>query len=259
MAFFAHWNIREQLYSTDSYLGYFGKELIDGSAASGDSLQDIILLVVLGVSVLIGVFASQLAGETWESVTNEIELEKQKKDALQKDNEGDKKVVESLFGFDLPLWVVGAQISLNDAEIRVEKMIETEYVAQVWNCTDDSPPPVEMDPSKLTNSPETEGKGMGFDIAGNISDGFVLSPLLLKAFLKYSDPLYDDSNKEIDLKDFRVMNADEKMTQNDPEISSKGAVLALAKDDDLEQALQMLKDSVRSRLNQINENLMKLQ
>merc|ERR1712232_25712 len=43
-------------YLLDSYLGYFGKNLIDGS--SGEESQDIILFVVLGLSILIGVFAS---------------------------------------------------------------------------------------------------------------------------------------------------------------------------------------------------------
>lgn len=48
-------------YLLDSYLGYFGKTVIDGSAAADPSgMQDILLLVALGVSVLIGVFASQV-------------------------------------------------------------------------------------------------------------------------------------------------------------------------------------------------------
>ena len=59
----------------DSYLGVFGKQLVDGTAGES-SMQDFLLLVALGVSVLIGVFASQLANETWDSINEEIEAEK---------------------------------------------------------------------------------------------------------------------------------------------------------------------------------------
>ena len=62
-------------YLLDSYLGVFGKTIVDGTAGSS-STEDVLLLVALGISVMIGVFASQLAAETWESVTAEIEAEK---------------------------------------------------------------------------------------------------------------------------------------------------------------------------------------
>ena len=241
---------------SDSYLGYFGKELIDGSASNGDSLKDIILLVVLGVSVLIGVFASQLAGETWESVTNEIEIEKQKRQAMEKED-GDKEVIESLFGFDLPLWIVGAQVSLNRAEARIEHMIETEYAAKVWNCTDDNPPPVAKNPSLYKNSPEIEGKDKGFDIAENISDGFVLSPLLFKAFLKYSDPLYDESKEEIELEELYSRDSSD-IDITESTTTSNGDIPSKNKDDDLQKSLQILQDNVRSKLLQIQDDLLKL-
>lgn len=47
-------------YLLDSYLGYFGKTIVDGTVADASGTQDVILLVALGVSVLIGVFASQV-------------------------------------------------------------------------------------------------------------------------------------------------------------------------------------------------------
>ncbi|ACI65870.1 predicted protein, partial [Phaeodactylum tricornutum CCAP 1055/1] len=57
-------------YLLDSYLGYFGKSLVDGTADQ-NGWQDTLLLAALGFSVLIGVFASQLASETWDSVLEE--------------------------------------------------------------------------------------------------------------------------------------------------------------------------------------------
>ena len=184
----------------DSYLGYFGKEVIEGTAADASGLQDIILLVVLGVSVLIGVFASQLAGETWESVNDEIEAEKLKKaeEATNSEDEVDDGLVRYVFGIDLPEWVVGAQIGIKEAEVRVESMIQNEYKARVWNCTDDNPPSFTMDPSKLRDSPEVSEAYRGFDVVAAICDGFVLSPLLIKTYFKYGDPLYDEA-KDIDL------------------------------------------------------------
>ena len=61
-------------YLLDSYLGVFGKSLVDGSAATSES-NDLVLLAALGIAVLIGVFASQLANETFESITAEVENE----------------------------------------------------------------------------------------------------------------------------------------------------------------------------------------
>ena len=60
----------------DSYLKVFGKEIVDGTVDQGGGLQDFILLVILGVSVMIRVFALQLAGETWKSVREEVKAEK---------------------------------------------------------------------------------------------------------------------------------------------------------------------------------------
>lgn len=180
-----------------SYLGVFGKELVDGTAdnASG-SLQDILLLVALGVSVLIGVFASQLANETWESINEEVEKAK----AAKGENKEDE-VMRNFMGMDLPQWVIGFQLSLKAADKRVNHMIEEEYAGKVWNYTKEE---LEVrtdviDPATLPNSPEILGEGKGFDFASSICDGLVLSPCLLGAYLKYADPLFDES-KELEEK-----------------------------------------------------------
>mmetsp|Transcript_37551 Transcript_37551/g.78661 ORF Transcript_37551/g.78661 Transcript_37551/m.78661 type:complete len:572 (+) Transcript_37551:27-1742(+) len=177
-------------YLLDSYIGVFGKEIVDGNAKSGGT-EDALLLIALGVSVLIGVFASQLANETWESINEEVEIEKAEKTAAEGDDEKDD-VMRELMGIGLPQWVVGFQLSLQAADKRVNTMIEDEYHAQVWNYTKEELAMSNdiMDPAKQPNSPEILGMNSGFDFGASICDGLVLSPALLGAYLTYSDPLY---------------------------------------------------------------------
>mmetsp|Transcript_37585 Transcript_37585/g.69541 ORF Transcript_37585/g.69541 Transcript_37585/m.69541 type:complete len:525 (+) Transcript_37585:2-1576(+) len=177
-------------YLLDSYIGVFGKEIVDGNAKSGGT-EDALLLIALGVSVLIGVFASQLANETWESINEEVEIEKAEKAAAEGDDEKDD-VMRELMGIGLPQWVVGFQLSLQAADKRVNTMIEDEYHAQVWNYTKEELAMSNdiMDPAKQPNSPEILGMNSGFDFGASICDGLVLSPALLGAYLTYSDPLY---------------------------------------------------------------------
>ena len=178
-------------YLLDSYLGVFGKQVVDGTLDSGGGLQDVILLVVLGVSVLIGVFASQLAAETWDAVKEEVEAEQKEKEGSEEDEE--ESITRSVFGIDLPDWIIGMQIALSQGEERVEQMIETEFKAAVWNYTDAEPISDALDPANYLDSPERTGKDLGFDFVASIADGFMLSPSLFKAYLKYSDPFFNDT------------------------------------------------------------------
>lgn len=61
-------------YLLDSYLGVFSKQLLDGETL--DDSKDLILLVGLGALVLVGVFANDLAGESWELVQQEMKVAK---------------------------------------------------------------------------------------------------------------------------------------------------------------------------------------
>ena len=55
------------------YLGIFSKQIIDGeSAISTDGSKDLLLLVGLGALVLVGVFATQLANESFDRVRQEV-------------------------------------------------------------------------------------------------------------------------------------------------------------------------------------------
>jgi uncharacterized membrane protein YdjX (TVP38/TMEM64 family) len=173
-------------YMLDSYLGYFGKTVLDGSAGSDPmNIQDVILLVALGLSVLIGVFASQLAGETWDTVREEVQAEK--------DREGKELVARQVAGISLPEWLVDWQIQWGMAEERMQELVDVEYVSQVWNYTKPELIPQARNPALKPESPEVQDFAKGFDWTGNIMDGLVLSPVLLSAFSKYADPLYDSA------------------------------------------------------------------
>ena len=182
-------------YLLDSYLGVFGKQIVDGDASvSGGGMEDALLLIALGVSVLIGVFASQLANETWDSINREIEIEKAEKKRAA-DDEDDGAVVREVMGVGLPQWMIGFQLSLSEASGRVNAMIEDEYRAKVWNYTMEeieSPSNDIADPASRPGSPEIAGANTGFDFGASVCEGLVLSPALFGAYLRYADPLYVD-------------------------------------------------------------------
>ena len=149
-------------YLLDSYLGFFGKEVIEQSAAgaetaTGAGYQDFLLLGALGVSVLIGVFASQLASETWDSVLEEIEEEK--KNTSEDDGEdANDGVVREMFGWTLPQRVVGFQLQLKAANSRIDRLVVEEFEAKVWNYTIEEVPQ-ELDPASLPTSAEKKEVG----------------------------------------------------------------------------------------------------
>jgi uncharacterized membrane protein YdjX (TVP38/TMEM64 family) len=186
-------------YLLDSYLGVFGKQIVDGTA-SGGMLDDALLLVALGFSVLIGVFASQLANETWDSINEEIEIDKAEKSARGKDDEGDDFVMREFMGMKLPQWIIGFQFALAEADKRVNALIEDEYHAKVWNYTREEVESVSndiIDPATQPNSPEVFGANKGFDFGASLCDGLVLSPALFSAYLKYADPLYVEDSQTL--------------------------------------------------------------
>jgi uncharacterized membrane protein YdjX (TVP38/TMEM64 family) len=184
-------------YLLDAYLGYFGKTLVDGTAGQDGGLQDYILIAVLGVSVLIGVFASQLASETWDAV-----LEEQKEDASKNDNDKKDDVVTEIFGQKLPPWMVGFQYTIQQADERMTNLVYDEYDAKFWNVTESQPlfgKPVSTtgawdnrNPALKATSPEVVDRYKGIDMGASICDGLMLSPILFNSFLQIADPLFDE-------------------------------------------------------------------
>lgn len=184
-------------YLLDSYLGYFGKEVVQGTSDQG-GMQDFLLLTALGVSILIGVFASQLAAETWDSVLEEVEAEKKAKAAVGDIVEEEDGVVREILGMELPEWAVGFQLSLKASDQRISEIVLEEFEAKVWNYTsaEEGKAPAELDPANFAGSPELEFVNRGIDLGQAVCDGIVLSPVLFTAFLKYADPLYKEEGDE---------------------------------------------------------------
>ena len=247
-------------YLLDSYLGYFGKQIVDGSAADASGLQDIILLVALGLSVLIGVFASQLAGETWDSVLEEVEVEKRGKEGNEEEDDG---IVRSFLNIDLPEWLVGFQIALAMADDRIHSLIYDEYDAKVWNYTKDERIPSELDPALTPTSPEVAGANKGFDFGASICDGLVLSPALFQAYLLYSDPLLDEEKERAERnkpRDFLFEEAKDPVGSNVVIMSSEQPLSSQVQlEDDTEEALlnklDALREITRERLNKLNAKI----
>jgi len=262
-------------YFLDSYLGYFGMQLVEGddfnkvmtSSASSSLLspgtvpnpssildaptlmdtttissitptatttssitndlfqisqtdmQDFILLFALGASVLIGTFASQLAGDTWESIQKEIQIDKDAKKQAAIRERGfnntstydEDAIIRKFLGFPFPDWVIGMQIAYQEANQRINTMIQTEYSAKVWNYTSDSIIPSTLDPAQYLDSPEkSTNLQQGFNFVPSFMDGLALSPCLIQAFFKYSDPQY---NQTIDPDLMPTLNFDDTNVQ----------------------------------------------
>jgi uncharacterized membrane protein YdjX (TVP38/TMEM64 family) len=227
-------------YLLDSYLGYFGKSLVDGTAGDPGGVQDNLLLVALGFSVLIGVFASQLAGETWDSVLEEQEAEK---NALGEEEDTDDGIMREVFGIELPEWIVGFQVSLQIADERMDKLILQEYDARVWNYTSSegsNPVPRELNPAFAPNSPEIVGAFKGIDFGASVCDGLVTSPALFKYGLTFADPFFDEEefNKDRLLISTRASDSSFEI--------QKGELL---------NVLQRIRDKAVERLGAIDERL----
>ena len=240
-------------YLLDSYLGYFGKSLIDGSAANDGGLQDVILLVALGISVLVGVFATQLASETWDSVLDEVEEdERLKKEEAEENGEIDDGIVREVFGITVPDWIVGFQLALQEADERMNGILLQEVNAEVWNYTDskgNNPVPRELNPAFDPSSPEIVGSYGGINFGPSICDGLVLSPMMFSAFLKYADPLYtgeddgDDDNQG-------------SMNKSSSSTTRKQKPAAVSTDEILDE-LSQLRQKTQERIKELDERLEK--
>jgi hypothetical protein len=196
--------------------------VVDGSVGDEVGYQDVILLLALGLSVLIGVFASQLAGETWEAVLKEVELERKAKLESLASSEGaaeSKDTIATMMdilgvrsqvvdGMPLPEWLVDWQINWGMAEERMMELINVEQKARVWNYTitetttaqsansdfsDSQSLPRALNPALQPNAPEVTEVGQGVDLGQSIVEGMVLTPALFSTFLKVADPLYSDA------------------------------------------------------------------
>jgi uncharacterized membrane protein YdjX (TVP38/TMEM64 family) len=112
-------------YLIDSYVGCFSKQLLDGN--SMDSAKDTILLVGIGVLVLIGVFATELAGDSWERVQEEVAADERRR----------REAGEELGGAGARdgAWVLGPFNSTAAQSWALERVPSStkDEIAQVWD------------------------------------------------------------------------------------------------------------------------------
>lgn len=233
-------------YLLDSYLGYFGKSLVDGTADQ-NGWQDTLLLAALGFSVLIGVFASQLASETWDSVLEEVEAEKMKKngtDVLKEDEDEDIK--REMFGVKLPESMISFQVNMKKADMTMNAILVEEYEAKLWNCTksDDLAAP---DPSFYASSPEVIDRNKGLDLGSDIWNSIVLTPILFGAFAKYADPLYNEQD------DTDLIERAKQREINSPALPQRDAV-----EKALLKRVDKLKSRAEKRIQVLEEKLQQL-
>mmetsp|Transcript_4385 Transcript_4385/g.5065 ORF Transcript_4385/g.5065 Transcript_4385/m.5065 type:complete len:560 (+) Transcript_4385:20-1699(+) len=241
-------------YLLDSYLGYFGKTVMDGSAATDPvGMQDIILLFAVGFSVLIGVFASQLASETWDIVLKEVEEEEKLKNLDYEE----ELVTRNIAGLDLPEFMVDWQVQWGMAEERILNLADVEIEARVWNCTESDSIPRAHDPALDPNSPEVRDSGKGFDFGANTIDGFVLSPVLFLIFTEFADPLYvpKPDQEKGDLKERRkFIELDTKRVKEreSPMLEVSEAVNVLLERENLLKRVSTLKTQTQRRLDRLD-------
>ena len=236
-------------YLVGFYLGYFGKSVVDGTAANDGGIQDILLLVALGFSVLIGVFASQLAGETWDAILAEEESEKNADGEGEEDEKNDG-IVREVFGIELPLWMVGFQLSLQEADERMNTLIVQEIDAKVWNYTSSqgsNPIPREINPAFAPTSPEIVGSYKGIKVAESLCDGLVLSPNMFSYFLKVADPLFDEET-------FHEENSPEKSDLLSANAEAPQISAQITKGDLLNR-LQVIRDKTVNRRDELEKRI----
>lgn len=195
----------------------------------------------------------------------EVEAEKKAKQ-LEDGVEVEEKdgIVREVFGRQLPVALVGFQLSLADSNDRIGDFIEAEFDAQVWNYTKaEGGPPREVNPALAPDSPEVAEVGKGFDFGKSICDGIVLSPCLFSAVLKYADPLFnevmemEERKNRPPKKDWSLVAVTPVAATSGVDLEDKGLGTAsiLSKDAELLYKLADLRTRTRQRLEKLEDKL----
>lgn len=158
-------------YLLDSYLGFYGKEVLDGFAGYG-TVEDFILLVALLASVLVGLFTSQLAAESWNVVS--AEMEEARKNKSTNDD----------FQLQPPSWFIESKLLFQETKRNADDMIEIEYETLHQNDIAGSIVRKVGDLDLAKNDSSVARRNW----LKEIFSALVLPQALVEAFLKYSDP-----------------------------------------------------------------------
>ena len=161
-------------YFLDSYLGYYGEQLIVG----GDSGNDFVIVGVLAVTTLVGVFASQIATTMWTNVMEEME------NNAEEESDGDEEEEEDIFvGLKVKLLEVGfirnIATKIGAASDRLMSVVEEEIEAARRGETIEGDDVVPNFVAKVENAN---------DLLEMTTESLVLSPLLWKVFFEQLEP-----------------------------------------------------------------------
>ena len=123
-----------------------------------------IVAISAALVTVIGIFASQLAGDSWDSIKAEVQADKRRNRHRKMQGKGGCKVITSLFGYKLPDGLITDQVEMKQAGSSMEELIEAEYM----------------------NMAAVESQSTG---KATLYEHRVLIPALLNAFFTYSDPV----------------------------------------------------------------------
>ncbi|KOO24394.1 hypothetical protein Ctob_008225 [Chrysochromulina tobinii] len=114
-------------YLLDAYLGVLSKQILDG--ASLDDSKDVLLLVGLGALVLVGVFATELANESWDLA--EVKADQAERERLEAEGVAGALVVEADERWNGMLGPLNTS-SVLDAVVGIVPNTARDELAEVW-------------------------------------------------------------------------------------------------------------------------------
>ena len=109
-------------YFLDSYLGIFGKSIIDND----DSQNDWVLVAVLGIVILVGTLAADVASRTWDEIQREVG---EGKVSSNTDQTSDLQRMLGVKDSDLPEFLLKGKQALEAAWARVGGVVQDEWRA----------------------------------------------------------------------------------------------------------------------------------
>ena len=107
-------------YFLDSYLGIFGKSIIDNDS----SQNDWVLVAVLGIVILVGTLAADVASRTWDEIQREVD---ESNDPSVNEQSSDLQRMLGVKDSDLPDFMLKAKRALEAAWTRVGGVVQDEW------------------------------------------------------------------------------------------------------------------------------------
>ncbi|CAM9254666.1 unnamed protein product [Ectocarpus sp. 8 AP-2014] len=193
-------------YLLDSYLGVFGKQMVDGEAGVGG---DLALVGTFFVVVLVGTFASQVASRTWEELNAEAEKSMPAaaetnappsgfpSESQEGGGGGDGLEWLDLWGIErssLPDWFTAWKAKDNAVRSKIRGVVkqEREYMEGREAAEGEGVDGAELPPKESglppPGPPLLDESGRFFDLGAYVSESTVFPFVLIESFWEYSNP-----------------------------------------------------------------------